>query len=252
MIDYLGTLWIGFLITWFFLLIIRTRLNYMIRKKQQQLLAYPVRPKSSIAVFFVSMFTLYNKPSKFEDPGFRRLKIWTNALHQVFVYGFIFMLIFSFIALIQHDIRKNERKRNAWRNQTDQANCIDDVQPRFGPEYNTIRSEKNLIPMPDDFCMTTYNEGTEIWEPENSTNQEYFHQAKHVYVEDGKWKGEYDIFVHREYEQPDEILTANFTDLDGTMDVLYLYNDMGISERKFIEMMREWGLEEKLWQLPSN
>jgi len=252
MIINIGTIWIGFLITWFFLLIIRTRLNYIIHKKQQQQLRYPVKPKGAGTVFFISMFKLYNKPSKFEEAGFRRLKIWTNALHQFFVYGFIAMLILSFIGLIQYGILEERRKKDAWRKEQHQSNCIDDIQPRYGQEYNNVRAEKNLLPLPEDFCMTTYDEETEIWEPRNSSNQKYFHQAKYVYIEDGEWNGEYDVFIHREYKQPDETLTAQFTDLDGTMDILYQYNDMGITERKFVEMMREWGLENELWQGASN
>src|SRR5687768_10729396 len=117
MIINIGTIWIGFLITWFFLLIIRIRLNYIIRKKQQQQSQIPIKPKSNATIFFLSIFILYNKPSKFEEPGFRRTKIRTNLLHLLFMYGFIAMCIFSFIAFVVNDLSRYDRQQNSMNHQ---------------------------------------------------------------------------------------------------------------------------------------
>jgi hypothetical protein len=241
MIDYLPYFWITFFLVWLGAWILKFYLNYIIYKKKQENRPFQKFEQRGFTLWMVTLFTLYNPWSKFEDSHFRKLKYRTNLFHLFHFYSVGFAVVFALIIQIAYDINHPTPTYN--HRYSTKACDGDKSQAIFGIDYNAIRIEDGVIPLPEYFCFSAYSDSnTEIWKHNNPNNKPYFHQVKYVYMQDGEWLGEYDIFVHQEVGETDETLNVEVVISEGELQKKFRHDTQIITEDEFKSTLEAWGL----------
>lgn len=245
MIDYLPHFWVVFLLVWLGSWILKCYLNYRIYKIKKETRPVQQFEKSGFTIFMVMLFTLYNPWSKFDEPHFRKLKYRTNLFHLIHFYSVGLAILFSIIVQFEYEINHPTTTYNHRYSNNECSGNSSDAQ--FGMDYNTERMDEGIIPLPNNFCFSSYSDSkTEIWKHSNPDYKPYFHQVKYVYIEAGEWVGEYDIFVHQEAGQTDETLNVDVVLRDGVMQKQFRHDTEVISEEEFLLTMEAWGLSGEL------
>lgn len=246
MIDYLTSFWILFLLLWLVILIIRVWANYKIYKNKPKPLIPVLKERSGFEIFIISLFTLYNRPFPLDENNLKKLKIRSNILHLFFIYGLIGACFFTTVVLISY-IENTSSNQQTYRNDGPETDIIENPQSEYGYDFNNYRKEKGLIPLPSNFRMSNNsNSYSEIWKHNNPSRLEYYHEMKYVYLDNGEWIGEYDIFVHKRSNQTDETLNVDFSMQNDTLVAKYRRDTEIISRQAFIDGLTEWGLQTEI------
>lgn len=258
--EYIEAILVIFSIAWVVLFILRAWLNYRIYIKKQELKDPDIRTsKNGCSVFFLSIFTLYNRPSKFEDPAFRKLKIRTNLLNLLIVYLIPLPIILMIIAQIQYlathpdEFQPNGKFKD--RSEYLNSNCMESekkTNTSYGYPYNEQRKKDGIILLPPNFCLATSDQRSQTWNNTNTRGKLYSHETKTIYFDNGVWDGEFDAFVHDGEGPILEMLSMTVHPVNNSMQYTYKYEGEKISKERFIKIMEDWGLESEIPDSLSN